>query len=403
MVGGLCEPTQTAGIDLASILQSATSRYSELSGLPLSWYNPTVNGTSGALQYSVPRVSNFCYLTPDAGTIRYDVYPLTQEYTLTWYLYANRFPGYKGDVHYVVKLLNPLNSTYDFSVSGSDEAAPMHFTPDAAEPATWNLTAPRASFDGTDRALMLSVDGGAGVETGLTLNGREPQDTVVLEVQQKSCALNVRVGEGVDSYAFVTPAIASGDLVRPGTLITLSVTPKDGYRNVEVVSKPKGLAFARLDDRIVFTMPSYDVTVTLVAYPVYTIEYMYNYGDMGVYKTVEVASNEAVAKPAAPAIRGMTFRGWYKKASCSGDPYEFGGEISKDLKLYADWTCNVTVDFGAVQGQAAYQGDNEQPVMIFDGDYGEYYRFTYSTLRVGDKLLDIVLPNYSATTSWAGT
>ena len=395
MVGGLCAPTETAQVDLSAIVQSASSRYPELSGMPLSWFDRTVSGTSGTVKYSVPRISNFCYMTPENGTVRYDVHPETYEYTLTWYLYANRFPGYKGEINYIVKLENPSSSAYGFSVSGSDTASPMHFAPDPSKPATWSMTALRSAFDGTDRPLLMSVDGAAAIETGLTLNGREPEETVVLSVEQQGCVLKILRGEGVSGYTIVSPAVASGDLVKSGTKITLSAQPRSGYRNVELISKPAGLRFTRADDRIMFTMPSHNVTVTLMAYRVSTIEYMYNLDGMGVYKTVYVAANEAISKPASPAIRGMTFQGWYASEDCTGEPYPFGGKTETNLTLYADWTCDVTVDFGGAAGQAVYMGADGLPELIFENDYTEYSRFTYSTLRVGDKLLDVMLPNYS--------
>jgi hypothetical protein len=240
----------------------------------------------------------------------------------------------------------------------------------------------------------MSVNGGAPFETGLTINGREPSEVVTLEVDQMSRVLTVAAGEGVAEYAFVSPAIASGDRVMPGTEVVLSVRTKENYKNVELISKPAGLRFRRVEDTIVFTMPVYDVKVTLVAARVHRIDYMYNYGDMGVYKTAYATEDEALVQPVPPAIKGLTFRGWYKKANCSGSQYEFGKTLKEDLTLYADWTCNVTVDFGAAKGQAAYYSDGRTE-LIFDGDSQEYSRFTYSTLRVGKHPLDIAVPNHS--------
>lgn len=53
----------------------------------------------------------------------------------------------------------------------------------------------------------------------------------------------------------------------------------------------------------------------------------------------------------------------------------------------------MTVDFGAVKGQALYL-DGEETRQVFEGDGEEYYRFTYSTRRVGEKVLDILVPDY---------
>jgi uncharacterized repeat protein (TIGR02543 family) len=394
-VGGLCAPTETGEIDLAAIMQSALSSYSELEQASLSWFSPTRNAAGQTVQYSVPLISDFCYMTPENGAVRYDVHTETYEYTLSWYLYANRFPSYGGEINYVVNLANAPEASYAFSVAGSATAVPMAFAPDPSQSGRWTLTATRAAFDGTDRPLMISVNGGDPVETGLTINGREPGETVILDLDQKSCALTVAKGDGVSGYAFVSPVMNSGDRVMPGTVITLSAELRSGYRNVSLVSDPAGLSYRRADGKIVFTMPAFDVSVTLVAYRVHSVDYMYNYGGMGLYKTVDVAANEALAKPVSPAVKGLTFRGWYETPDCSGEAYVFGGNVEENLTLYADWTCNVTVDFGDARGQAAYLNDEGAPVLIFPDDEAEYARFTYSTLRVGDSLLDIAIPNYS--------
>lgn len=394
-VGGLCAPTETGEIDLAAIRQSALSSYSDLEQASLSWFNPTRNLTGQTVQYSVPRISNLCYMTPENGTVRYDVHSETYEYTLAWYLYASRLPGYDGKINYVVNLANSSGGTYAFSVAGSAAAEPMAFSPDPAQAGRWTLTASRAAFDGTDRPLMIAVNGGDPVETGLTVNGREPGETVVLDVEQKSRSLAVALGDGVSGYAFVSPEMTSGDRVMPGTEITLSADLKTGYKKVSLVSDPAGLKYRRVNGKIVFTMPTFDVKVTLAAHRVYTIDYIYNHGDMGLYKTVSAAADEKIEKPVSPAVGGLTFRGWYETPDCSGEAYVFGGGVEKNLTLYADWTCNVTVDFGDARGQAAYLDGDGFPVLLFAGDESAYARFTFSTLRVGDPLLNIAIPNNS--------
>ncbi|MCD7766609.1 MAG: InlB B-repeat-containing protein [Lachnospiraceae bacterium] len=102
------------------------------------------------------------------------------------------------------------------------------------------------------------------------------------------------------------------------------------------------------------------------------------------------------AAPADPVIEGMTFRGWYLSEDCQGELFAFGEALTEDLTLYADWTCDVTVVFGEVAGEALYYPEgSEWPESIFENDTTEYYQFTYSTQRVGEKLLDLVEPNYS--------
>ena len=140
-------------------------------------------------------------------------------------------------------------------------------------------------------------------------------------------------------------------------------------------------------------MPTYDLKLRLRSYQYRTLTFLYNYGSYGTYKTVSVREDGKTEEPPAPFVDGLTFRGWKEKEDGSGDSFVFGGNLVTDQILYADWTCDVTVDFGAVKGQALYL-DGEETRQVFEGDGEEYYRFTYSTRRVGEKVLDILVPDY---------
>ena len=87
MVGGLFEPTAAAQVDLSGIRQKAFGKAAGLKDGTIDW--ASVQG--GLIQYSNPKVSAFCYLSLDNDTLRYDVRPETEEYGLTFYLYARRF------------------------------------------------------------------------------------------------------------------------------------------------------------------------------------------------------------------------------------------------------------------------------------------------------------------------
>ena len=65
-----------------------------------------------------------------------------------------------------------------------------------------------------------------------------------------------------------------------------------------------------------------------------------------------------------------------------------------DQILYADWTCDVTVDFGAVKGQALYL-DGEETRQVFEGD-GEEETLPFHLFHQtgGEKVLDILVPDY---------
>ena len=108
------------------------------------------------------------------------------------------------------------------------------------------------------------------------------------------------------------------------------------------------------DNTVVFSMPTYDLKLRLRSYQYRTLTFLYNYGSYGTYKTVSVREDGKTEEPPAPFVDGLTFRGWKEKEDGSGDSFVFGGNLVTDQILYADWTCDVTVDFGAVKGQALY-------------------------------------------------
>lgn len=385
--------TATGSVDLDAILAKARDQFPDLNGLSLGWFPRTAAAAQSPMQYSNPKTSNFCFLTPANGSVTYDVLAGTDEYNLIFYLYAYRFPGFSGDITYLVRLAEPGDAQYDFSVTTRTGVSSRKFAA-SAEPYTWRLDAKRAAFDGSNRALMMALDGGETVETGLTINGRELTEVVELVVELLDRQLNIALGEGVAGYTFVSPKIKSGDLIPAGTRVTLSVETLERYGNAGLISEPSGLPFTRADDQITFTMPAHELAVTLVAYPLYQIDFLYNHADLGVYRSVLVAGNEVITRPASPYIAGMTFRDWYDNAACAGEPFTFGGNPAGNTEIYASWTCNLTMDFNGGKGQAAYLDDNNDLCFIFDGDTGEYRRFTYSTLRAGQTPLSVIVPTY---------
>ena len=209
--------------------------------------------------------------------------------------------------------------------------------------------------------------------------------------------LNIVSGEGIEHYQFVNPEQITEEGIQPGQKVELEVALKDGYGGLEVKSDNDTVEFNVQDNRISFVMPAQDLTITLQAYRKHSITYLYNYAGMGQYEQVYFTENEVTREVTNPTIDGLTFRGWYTTQDCSGDPYLFGETLKTDVILYADWTCDVTISFGPVKGKAQYvTGEDEEQQIhpVFDGDESEYYTFTYSTLHVGDKLWNILTPEY---------
>lgn len=394
LLGRACAPTETAAVDLQGIIDAAIESYPALGDISLAWNRRTATGTdNSAIQYSTPLISSYCYLMPTEGMLRYDVTPNTHEYSLRWYLYAFRFPGYTGEIEYRLNVDNAADSDYDFSVHGALHARPMHFAA-GSEPNAWTLRTKRASFDGANKPLLMAVDGATPIATGLSMNGREAEETVYLKLNLSPNPLNIERGEGVAEYAFVSPQMASGDLVAPGTEITLALVYEPGYRSGELRTA-QNLPYTAVEDSLSFVMPVSAVDATLLANPAHQIDYQYNYGDLGLYQTAYVAANERVFAPQAPSVSGLTFRGWYDNPACEGEPYAFGELPTGNLTLYADWTCNVTVNFSGATGPAAYMDDEGELQLFFEGDNKDYRQYTFSLFRVGETLPQIMTPNLS--------
>ncbi|MDD7436683.1 MAG: InlB B-repeat-containing protein, partial [Lachnospiraceae bacterium] len=396
MIGGICEQNATGTLDLGEVIVAAQSMYPELSGLDYSWGEPVKDGTTASIQYSSPRISNFCYMTTDNGVVRFDVYPGTQEYEVTYYLFIRRFEGFENMVNYHIRLnSNSTENEYAFSVLPTNETKEEQFTKD--ENGVYNLSLARSVFDGTQCPIKLSVNGGDPASTGFTVTGREYQKDVYFDMNFGKVQLNIALGEGVEEYQFANPEQMSEEGIQPGEKVELDVTLKEGYGGLEVLSENETIDFTVTDEKVSFVMPAQDLTITLQAYKKHSILYQYNYGGLDEYQKVYFTENEVTREVETPVIDGLTFRGWYTTADCSGEPYQFGETLTTDLILYADWTCNVTVSFGPVKGKAEYitgEEENQQVQLVFDGDESEYYVFTYSTLHVGDKLLNIQTPEY---------
>ncbi|MDO5324117.1 MAG: InlB B-repeat-containing protein, partial [Clostridia bacterium] len=389
VLGCPVEPTATGEIDLNAVIATVKEQYPDIDVSALSWFNPTLNQVDRTVQYSIPRISNMCYLTPGSNTVRYDIFATTYEYDLTFNLYANRFPGYTGEITYVIEAPEaPADAV--FTVRGSDDGEELSFAPVEGEQNRWSLTAPRAAFNGTERKIMLRVNGGAPVDCGLTVTGREAESVVTLVLGKLSGVLTVKVADGIDDWEILSHDSKDMSAIMPGDKVTLSVKLKEGYVGVRLTSEPEGLNYTSDGNKLSFTMPFHDVKVTLHGVRSYQVNFMYNYGELDVYQSVDVKEGETVQKPSDPYVSGLTFAGWYDNEACEGEPYDFTQKINDNITLYADWRVNVTVDFGGAKGQAVANGYGP----IFPGDETEYTRYTYSVHKLGDTALDYKLPYY---------
>lgn len=393
MLGGFYEPTDTGILSLGEIVSEAQTRYPELATLNYSWSEPMRDDSASVVQYSVPRISDFCYMTPNTGTVRYDVKPQTEESEVTYYLYVRRFEGYEDKVRYHVRLTGAdPKDTYEFSARAAKEGEVFTFTEEKEH--TYLLPVRRSQFDGSDQPLMMSVNGQEAFKTGFVINGQETQEDVYFDLSAGTAMLGIQLGEGVEGYEFTDPSIVTEDGIKPGTKVELKVQLKDGYGGLEALCDKESIDITVEDTTVRFTMPVNGISLTLQAYKLHSITYMYHYKGNGVYKKEYFAENERTEKVKNPSLDGLTFRGWYTSPEYKGSEYQFGEKLTTDVILYADWTCDVTVHFSPAKGKAAYRLADGTQQAFFKQTEKTYYTYTYSTQRPGEKLPDLVIPEY---------
>ena len=71
----------------------------------------------------------------------------------------------------------------------------------------------------------------------------------------------------------------------------------------------------------------------------YTVTFMWNYGNKGVYETVEVEDGETVGSLKNPSRGGYSFSGWYTE---DGERFTLNTKVTEDIVLYAKWRKNVS-------------------------------------------------------------
>ena len=416
VLGCPVEPTATRGVSLDTFVSAAKSRYPEMEEMVLSWFNPTRNDVNLTTQLSVPGFSDTCYITPKSSTLRYSLYSTSLEYDLNFYLYVKRFPGYTGEITYIIEAPDAKDDAV-FTVRGADGGRLMTFTRVAgSNPKRWSLTVPRSAFDGTKRTIMMGTSRGDSTPTNLTVNGREKEDVVTLHLSNATRSVEIILGEGVTGWDTLSHDLSKMSAITPGDQVTISVDLAEGYTGVRAVTDPAGVKYSYTPitsqtGEFTFTMPYSDLKLTLYGTKSYKVDFMYNCDGHDLFSSVDVERDTAVNKPSTPFVDGLVFAGWYDNADCTGEPFDFTQPITQDTTLYAAWKVKVTVDLGNAKGQAAYitgrrfvDVEIEDGVyktleltdteLIFPGDDSGYDRYTYATQMLGENALEYALPNY---------
>ena len=406
VLGCPVEPSATGTIDLDAVIAAAKATYPELADMELSWFDPALNPVRRTVQYSIPHFSNLCYLTPDSNTVRFDIYKTSKEFNLTYNLFVSRFSGFNGKITYIIDAPDaPADAV--FTVIGGNSSALNTFTPVEGEPNRWSLTVSRTLFNGSERPIMMRLNGGTAVVSGLTVTGREAENEVVLTLKDLAKRLTINTPEGIESWHLVNLDPARLTSMLPGEKVTISAVLKEGYDGLRLTSEPEGLDYTVDGNTVTFTMPSRDTKVIISGVRQYQVNYQYNYGELETYLSIDAKDGDSFHVPSDPYVQGLTFAGWYDNAACEGEPFDFTQKVSDNITLYADWRMNVTVDFGGAKGPARYvtgrhntEIDGEivevaDSALIFPGDQSDYSKFTYATQKLGQNALEIVVPNYN--------
>lgn len=395
ILGSVFDRTATGTLDINAVISAAQGKYPEIAQYTCTWRDPSL-AENTIVQYSTPQVSSFCYMTPENGVVRYDVRAKTEAYDVTYYLYVRRFEGNEDSVRYHINLQGKeAEDTYTFTVVPRKGNDSLTFTEEGEN--TYLLTAHRAQFDESEQPLMMSVNGEEATKTGFSITGREYAQDIYFDITIDRPTLGIQLGEGVSGYKLTDPGIQTEDGIKAGTKVELEVEFAEGYGGLEATSENENVSLKVDGNKVSFIMPGQDVAITLRAYRLHSITYEYQFAGYGTYETAYFAENQETSRAEDPSIEGLTFRGWYTSADGTGEPYTFGEKLLTDVTLYAAWTCDVTVYFAPAKGKAAYLTETEEGTkenLLFEDDETEYYSFTFSTLRAGEKLPDIQIPEY---------
>ena len=89
------------------------------------------------------------------------------------------------------------------------------------------------------------------------------------------------------------------------------------------------------------TSISEDITLYADWTPAYNVTFYYNKPEATedeVYQTSTVRANGLVSKPVDPKVKGFTFGGWFKNATClENDEFNFASPIVANINLFAKW------------------------------------------------------------------
>ena len=89
------------------------------------------------------------------------------------------------------------------------------------------------------------------------------------------------------------------------------------------------------------TSISEDITLYADWTPAYDVTFYYNKPEateQEVYQTSTVRANGLVTKPVDPKVKGFTFGGWFKNATClENDEFNFASPIVANTSLFAKW------------------------------------------------------------------
>ena len=126
--------------------------------------------------------------------------------------------------------------------------------------------------------------------------------------------------------------------------------------------------------------------------PVIVVHFMYNYDNMGEWKSQEVVPGGYATSPGNPTRNGYNFNGWFRTTATTGSAWNFGSNtvpVNEDLNLYAKWqikTYTVTV---TVTGETGHVTTSANATV----NHGSSYTFTATTENATYKIVSYKINN----------
>lgn len=173
-----------------------------------------------------------------------------------------------------------------------------------------------------------------------------------IEITAKPTKLTYIEGDELDLTGMVVTAFYSDNTSKAVTDYKVSGYDKDGIREQTVT--------VTFDEK----KATFKVTVTAAPVTQYKMNFDANIAAKFVDKIVDMPStknveqNTTTAQPDRPTLKGFTFDGWYKEATCTNAWNFATDKVTAEVTLYAKWTAKeYTVNYNLKSGDVNGTGN----------------------------------------------